>query len=56
MAKLDQIIITDVSGAQTLIDLWDSGVVEVSWREAAFEGWMPSETIGMAVRVLRNVQ
>ena len=56
MPRLDQIILTDPSGAQTLLDLWESGEVEVSWREAEGAGWTPSEILGIAVDVKRGVQ
>ena len=56
MPKLDQIILTDPSGAQTLIDCWDSGEVEVSYRPGEGEGWLPSESVGVRVEVKRDVQ
>ena len=56
MPRLDQIILTDPSGAQTLLDMWESGEVEVSWREGEGEAWVPSEILGMDVAVKRGVQ
>ena len=56
MPRLDQIILTDPSGAQTLIDCWDSGEVEVSWREEVGAGWVPSTVVGIEVEVKRDIQ
>lgn len=56
MPRLDQILLTDPTGAQTLIDMWESGEVEVSWRAEEGDGWCPSEVIGINVNVKRGVQ
>ena len=56
MPRLDQIILTDRTGEQYLVDLWDNGEVEVSWRESEGAGWLPSELLGIKVDVKRDVQ
>lgn len=56
MPRLDQILLTDPTGAQTLIDMWESGEVEVSWRAEEGDGWCPSEILGINVNVKRGVQ